>query len=139
MAQTSRSEASILRRAIGFTALNQFLNDQRDRAELVVIGFGSALSQHGASDEVHTEADMHAATKGHARGADATLNGAQWIKFGRIFTKHTGIAVSGLQVDDNFVALWHHAPVGEGDLGFRAAPGLGTGGVKSHALQNETL
>ena len=69
---------------------------------------------------------MHAATKGHARGADTPLNGAQWIKFGRVFTKNTGISVGGLQVDDDFVALWHNAPVSEGDLGFRAPPGLGT-------------
>ena len=72
---------------------------------------------------------MHATTKGHARGADAPLNGSQWIKFGRVVTKNTGIAVSGLQVDDDFVALWHHPPVSKGDLGFRAAPGFGAGGV----------
>jgi len=39
---------------------------------------------------------MHAASKGHAGGADAPLNGTQWIEFGGVLAENTGIAVGGL-------------------------------------------
>ena len=39
-----------------------------------------------------------------------------------------------LQVDDDFVALWHHAAVSEGDLRLGTTPRFRAGGVKSHAL-----